>query len=209
MGMFSKFWSTNARPEGWLGRFALRMMNLTHTPMARWNLSFIDFQPDWTILDVGCGGGKNIARMLKLSPQGQVYGIDYSEESVAMSRKKNGKLLGSRCFIEQGNVMDLPYETGKFDLVTAFETVYFWPDLKKSFSEVFRVLKPGGMFMFSYGLESSATMRYWAEQIDAMKLLPIDEITKTLADAGFENLLTATKGDNTINIRIQKPKGRL
>ena len=150
MGMFSKFWNTNARPEGWLGRFALRMMNLTHTPMARWNLSFIDFQPDWTILDVGCGGGKNIARMMKRCPQGQVYGIDYSAESVAMSRKKNSSLLGSRCFIEQGNVMELPYETGKFDLVTAFETVYFWPDLKQSFSEVFRVLKPGGMFMFSF-----------------------------------------------------------
>ena len=117
--MFSKFWNTNARPEGWLGRFALRMMNLTHTPMAQWNLSFIDFQPDWTILDVGCGGGKNIARMLKRCPQGQVYGIDYSEESVAMSRKKNKSLLGSRCFIEQGNVMELPYETGKYDLVTA------------------------------------------------------------------------------------------
>ena len=95
------------------------MMNLTHTPMAQWNLSFIDFQPDWTILDVGCGGGKNIARMLKRCPQGQVYGIDYSEESVAMSRKKNKSLLGSRCFIEQGNVMELPYETGKYDLVTA------------------------------------------------------------------------------------------
>ena len=88
MGMFSKFWNTNARPEGWLGRFALRMMNLTHTPMAQWNLSFIDFQTDWTILDVGCGGGKNIARMLKRCPEGKVYGIDYSEESVAMSRKK-------------------------------------------------------------------------------------------------------------------------
>ena len=169
MGMFSKFWNTNARPEGWLGRFALRMMNLTHTPMAQWNLSFIDFQPDWTILDVGCGGGKNIARMLKRCPEGKVYGIDYSEESVAMSRKKNGKLLGSRCFIEQGNVMELPYEKEKFDLVTAFETVYFWPDLNKSFSEVYRVLKPGGMFMFSYALDTSKTMRYWAEQIDAMK----------------------------------------
>ena len=208
MGFFSKFWNTNARPEGWLGRFALRMMNLTHTPMARWNLSFIDFQPDWTILDVGCGGGKNIARMLKRCPQGQVYGIDYSEESVAMSQKKNKRQLGSRCFIEQGNVMELPYEDGKFDLVTAFETVYFWPDLNKSFSEVYRVLKPGGMFMFSYAHDSSATMRYWAEQIEAMNILPIDEITKILTDAGFENLQTATKGDFTINIRIQKPKTR-
>ena len=51
--------------------------------------------------------------------------------------------------------MELPYETGKFDLVTAFETVYFWPDLKQSFSEVFRVLKPGGMFMFFQKPEAS------------------------------------------------------
>ncbi|WP_458402132.1 class I SAM-dependent methyltransferase [Candidatus Avelusimicrobium sp.] len=91
--------------------------------------------------------------------------------------------------------------------MTAFETVYFWPDLKKSFSEVYRVLKPGGMFMFSYGLESSATMRYWADRIDEMRILPIDEMTKILSDVGFENLQTATKGDYTINIRIQKPKG--
>ncbi len=102
--------------------------------------------------------------------------------------------------------MELPYDTGKFDLVTAFETVYFWPDLVKSFSEVYRVLKPGGMFMFSYGLESSASMRYWADKIDAMNILPTDEITKVLADAGFENLQTATKGDYTINIRVQKPE---
>ena len=69
-----------------------------------------------------------------------------------------------------------------------------------------RVLKPGGMFMFSYGLESNATMRYWADQIDAMNLLPMEEISKILADTGFENLQTATKGDYTINIRIRKPE---
>ena len=48
-------------------------------------------------------------------------------------------------------------------------------------------------------------MRYWADQIDAMNLLPMEEISKILADTGFENLQTATKGDYTINIRIQKP----
>lgn len=42
------------------------------------------------------------------------------------------------------------------------DTVYFWPDLKKAFAEVFRVLKPDGIFTFSYGDESSSTMRYWA-----------------------------------------------
>ena len=51
-------------------------------------------------------------------------------------------------------------------------------------------------------------MRYWADQIDAMNILPIDEISKILSDTGFENLQTATKGDYTINFRIQKPEAR-
>ena len=58
MGKLNEFWNTNARPDGRLGRLALRMMNVTHSPMAKWNLSLIDFQPRWTILDVGCGGGR-------------------------------------------------------------------------------------------------------------------------------------------------------
>ena len=204
-GLLSKFWNTNARPQGWMGRMALWEMNLTHTPMAPWNLSLIDFQPDWTILDVGCGGGKNIARMLKRCPQGQVYGIDYSEESVAYSIKNNRQHIGTRCFIQQGNVMHLPYEDAKFDLITAYETVYFWPDLKKAFSEVFRVLKPDGIFTFSYGDESSSTMRYWANEIEAMRILPADEISQLLTDAGFANLQIARKGGYTINFRMRKP----
>ncbi|MBQ4387622.1 MAG: hypothetical protein II822_08480 [Prevotella sp.] len=46
-------------PTDWY--VGMKIMNLTHTPMALWNLSLIDFHPDWTVLDVGCGGGKNIA----------------------------------------------------------------------------------------------------------------------------------------------------
>ena len=204
MGTLSKFWNTNARPEGWMGRLALRMIKLTHTQKSLCNLSLIDFQPDWTVLDIGCGGGKNIARMLKRCPEGKVYGVDYSEESVAYSIKNNRKHIGTRCFIQQGNVMELPYEDAKFDLVTAYETVYFWPDLPKAFAEVFRVLKPGGMFTFSYGDESSSTMRYWADEIEAMRILPTAKISQLLTDAGFTDLQIARKGGYTINFRVKK-----
>ncbi|MBR6963062.1 MAG: hypothetical protein IKH86_05435 [Prevotella sp.] len=47
-----------------------------------------------------------------------------------------------------------------------------------------------------------------AEQIDAMNILPIDKISNILSETGFENLQTATKGDYTINFRIQKPEAR-
>ena len=156
MRLIREFWNTNACPKGRIGRFALWLMNISHTPMARWYLSLIQFESHWIVLDVGCGGGKNIARLLKRCPQGKVYGVDYSEESVEMSKKTNRKHLGDRCFVEQGNVLDLPYEKEKFHLVTAYETVYFWGDLEKAFAEVSRVLKPGGLFTFSYAEQNAA-----------------------------------------------------
>jgi hypothetical protein len=52
-------------------------------------------------------------------------GSNYSEQSVAVSRKKNRANLGERCHIRQGTVSRLPYGDSVFDVVTAFETVYF------------------------------------------------------------------------------------
>ena len=41
----------------------------------------------------------------------------------------------------------MPFEDNTFDIITAFETVYFWPEIEKSFNEVKRILKPGGIFL--------------------------------------------------------------
>ena len=46
--------------------------------------------------------------------------------------------------MQQASVAELPFEAEQFDVVTAFETVYFWPELAQNFREVYRVLKPGG-----------------------------------------------------------------
>ena len=81
------------------------------------------------MLDIGCGGGATLQRLLKRSEGSTVYGIDISEESVAKARKVNAEVLDKRVFITQGSAEKLPYEDGKFDLVTAVEAVYFWPNL--------------------------------------------------------------------------------
>ena len=47
----------------------------------------------------------------------------------------------------QGSVEHMNFTDASFDVVTAFETVYFWPGLPKCFQEVYRVLKPGGIFL--------------------------------------------------------------
>ena len=84
------------------------------------------------------------SRRYKRAPAGKAYGIDLSQESVAFARRKNRRLLGTRCFVERGDVGKLPYGDGTFGAVTAFETVYFWDDLPEAFAEVARVLKTGG-----------------------------------------------------------------
>ena len=98
--------------------------------------------PDAMVLDCGCGGGANIKTLLKLCPNGKVQGIDYSAVSVEKARKVNARAIAAgRCTVQQASVAELPFKAEQFDVVTAFETGYFWPELAQNFREVYRVLK--------------------------------------------------------------------
>ncbi|WP_164130121.1 class I SAM-dependent methyltransferase, partial [Sharpea azabuensis] len=96
------------------------------------------------ILDVGCGGGATIKDLLKLSEESIIYGLDYAQKSIEISSLNNKEELNKRVFLKEGDVAQLPYEDNKIDLVTAVETVYFWPDITKGLEEIHRVLKTGG-----------------------------------------------------------------
>ena len=72
--------------------------------------------------------------LLKLCPKGKVQGIDYSAVSVEKARKVNaGAIAAGQCTVQQASVAELPFEAEQFDVVTAFETVYFWPELAQNF----------------------------------------------------------------------------
>ena len=78
-----------------------------------------------------------------------------------------------------------------FDYVSAFETVYFWPGLKKCFFEVNRVLKNGGTFLICN--ESDGTNdadEKWTKLIDGMKIYTSDQLIAALKEAGFTEIKT-------------------
>ena len=102
----------------------------------------------FTILDVGCGGGRTVKKLAAIATDGMVHGIDYAEGSVAASRAENGQLIkAGRVAIEKASVSRLPFPDNTFDLVTAVETQYYWPDLAGDMREILRVVKPGGKLM--------------------------------------------------------------
>jgi ubiquinone/menaquinone biosynthesis C-methylase UbiE len=94
-------------------------------------------------MDVGCGGGRTLAKLG--AKAAQVYGIDYAAGSVATSHAHNKRMIAEgRVHVEQASVSRLPFADDKFDLVTAIETQYYWPNLRDDMKEIWRVLKPGG-----------------------------------------------------------------
>lgn len=140
-------WRQVRKPSGALGRRFVRAMGMGHAAMTDWGLQQVTIPKDGAILDVGCGGGRTVNRLATLAPQGRVVGLDYSAASVAVSRTTNAQeMQAGRVQIEEGSVAALPFPDGTFDVVTAVETHYYWPDLPANVREVLRVLKAGGTF---------------------------------------------------------------
>ena len=183
MGLLKSFFTNCANPKGRMGRLMLRFMNFGHAPLTNWGLDLVDFQDEWTMLDIGCGGGATLKRLLKRSNGSRVYGIDISEESVAKARKVNDALLDKRVFVTQGSAEKLPYDDGLFDLVTAVETVYFWPNLPDCLQEVHRVLKPGGHFAIM--VEVLEDDSKWTDLCEGMTAYTPEQLKNLLDEAGF------------------------
>ena len=94
-----------------------------------------------------------------------------------------------RLTVIEGDVSDLKLQAEKFDLATAFETIYFWPDLEKCFRQVARVLKMGGYFMIvSESDGEDKITRWFKERIDGMNTYTPTELEKTLKSAGFSEI---------------------
>ena len=66
------FFENTRKPVGLGGKIMVAMMNLGHSPVARWGLHFLELTLDAKVLDCGCGGGANIKRLLKKCPARQV-----------------------------------------------------------------------------------------------------------------------------------------
>ena len=186
----------NARkPVGELGDKLIDQMNESHESLAQWSVGHLNISKDDAILDIGCGGGVNLERFLKIT-ENKVFGLDYSELAVEKSSKLNKKSIEEgRCEIIHGSVSDLPFEDNSFDIVTGFETIYFWPDFVNDLKEVYRVLKDDGIiFIANEALpnEYDERQRHIIELLD-MKIYSEEELIESLHNAGFSKVKTFVK----------------
>ena len=182
------------KPRGWLGRLTLWNMNSRHSKVTDWGLGHVSVNERDTVLDVGCGGGRTVRKLAAMATQGKVYGVDFSEASVAVSKKTNGRSIETgRVEIRHAAVSQLPFPDGMFDLVTAVETHFWWPDLPGDMREIFRVVKSGGKLILIaeiYKGANTLAARLAEKYADRspIKLLSVEEHRELFASAGFSDI---------------------
>ena len=169
-------------------------MNLCHSKLTDWGLQQISIENRWTILDVGCGGGRTVSKLAAIATEGKVYGIDHSESSVAATKRINAQSIDrGRVEVRQASVSHLPFPDNMFDLVTAVETHFWWPDLPGDIREIFRILKPGGTVVliaevYKGAHTIAARLVEKAAPLTGLTLLTVEEHRELFKHAGYSDI---------------------
>ncbi|PYU00863.1 MAG: hypothetical protein DMG38_06150 [Acidobacteria bacterium] len=104
-----------SKPSGWLGRSTLWRMNASHSNLTDWGLQHVSIANHYTILDVGCGGGRTVSKLAAMATQGKVYGVDYSEESVAATKRERTRTGSNSAALKCGTA---PFPSCRLSLMT-------------------------------------------------------------------------------------------
>ena len=189
------------KPDGFWGKLMIRSMNKGHSELTDWALCHIKTEPGDYVLDVGCGGGKTVGKLSNMVGNGKVYGIDYSDLCIKKAEKLNHKnVLCGKVKLQKATVSALPFDSEKFDLVTAVETYYFWPDKLNDLREIWRVIKPGGRIMLVFEmLKDKNDPEKWSKVEERLNIEAVsrEDIDAMLERAGFLSIRTYVKSGTT------------
>jgi SAM-dependent methyltransferase len=189
------------KPTRWIGRVFAWLMNSSHARLTDWGLQHVPIEKHFTILDVGCGGGGTIQKLASIASEGKLWGVDYAHGSVAASRGNNADLIKTgQVEIRQASVSQLPFPSDKFDLVTAVETQYYWPDLGHDMREILRVLKPGGTLVI-------IAETYKGGRYDKLKWPVMWLLRSTHLSVKEQQELFSTAGYTSVQLFEERSKG--
>jgi SAM-dependent methyltransferase len=118
-----------------------RLIDSEHQARYRWASRLVAGKE---VLDAACGVGYGLE--ILASAAKAVTGLDIDPEAVAEAEKRHGK---SAKAVVQGDLLELPFEAGSFDVVTCFEAIEHVEDHEAALAEVRRVLRPDGVLVLS------------------------------------------------------------
>jgi SAM-dependent methyltransferase len=156
--------------------------------------ALIDLRPGETVLDLGSGGGIDVLLSARrVGPAGKVYGLDMTDEMLALARENQRKSGATNVEFLKGDIEHIPLPDNSVDVVISNCVINLSSDKPRVLREAFRVLKPGGRFAVSdvvvrgsVPAEVRRSVELWVGCVAGA--LEEDEYRRFLADAGFADI---------------------
>jgi ubiquinone/menaquinone biosynthesis C-methylase UbiE len=181
-------------PTGFGGKISTFSMNCLNRKQYNAVVENIDIQQTDTILDIGFGNGYLMRKLSKKNPQ-KICGIDISADMLNTATRKNQKKVEQeKIQLFLADVQNLPFVDAYIDKAYTVNTVYFWQDIDKGFSEIKRVLKPNGTFL------NVLYLKKWLDKLSITQFgftkYTIEQIEKATAENGLkiESMLEIQQG---------------
>lgn len=157
-----------------------------------------------TVIDLGSGAGNDVFVARRLTGEkGRVIGVDFTEPMIARARENAEKLGFNNVEFRQGDIEDMPITSNKADVIVSNCVLNLVPNKHKVFSEIYRVLKPGGHFSISDIVLEGALPQKWKEVAELYAgcvsgAIQKQEYLDIIKEAGFKNI--ALQKDKVIHI---------
>jgi SAM-dependent methyltransferase len=174
-----------SRPTGLLGALIRRGMNRRNAEINAFVVRQLELAPTNRVLEIGFGGGAAIPSVLEGAAF--VGGVDRSADVVARIEARHATDVASgRAQFREGHVESLPFETASFDKAFTVHTVYFWTSLDAGFTEIHRVLAPGGQV--AVGFVPKERMDRMGFPSDIFTPRTPHDVVASLTKAGFRSV---------------------
>ena len=136
----------SATPDYTMG-FSEEMLEALRRSTAETNAAHLipHLRPGQRILDFGCGPGNISAGLAKAVNPGELHGVDMEKSQIALARETAKWYALDNAIFHEGDVTDMPFEDGYFDVAHCHNVLMHIPDTAAVLAEVKRVLKPGGI----------------------------------------------------------------
>jgi len=163
-------------------------MEQGHGPVGKQAIQLMRVPADARVLDVGCGSGWATRLLAEYALNGQVTGIDISDEMIRVARESSSAV--PNVDFEVAGADELPFTDNEFTHAFSMESLYYYTDIPKALAEIHRVLRPRGLFVAVVDLywESEATHQWIDDLKVPVELLSIDDYRGLFTDAGFVNI---------------------
>jgi SAM-dependent methyltransferase len=188
MGLRRSFWLPFfGVPRGALGSVGARLMPTLVGPFYAMMAGQLDLRPDDELLDVGCGSARMLAE--QASHVRHVAGLDASEIQVGMARRRLAeRIAAGTAEIVKGDAMALPWEDGRFSVISSLNCLKFVPDPQKALREMHRVLRPGGRAALTFDEDVKDPARSGTIDAFGQWQWSADDARRMMEEAGFADV---------------------